>query len=121
MWKSSGRIYSMSWYRKRCNGLDGGKQDDLTIDQAASWSLIGVLSLADAFTVSCPVPKSQMTSFPTQVASPTTTKPIITMIPMQSKLSDIENMGVPDERRCMVKIVHLVGGGRKFQCRTVCA
>jgi hypothetical protein len=74
--------------------LDGGKQEDITIDHAASWSLIDVLSLPDVFMVSCPVPKSQMISFPMQVASPTTIRPITTTIPMPSQLSNVKNMGV---------------------------
>ena len=54
-----------------------------------------VLSLSDVSTAFCPGPKSQMIDFPRQPASPTTTKQIITAIPMPSQLSIVENIAVP--------------------------
>lgn len=74
-----------------------GSRMSITDDYVASWSadFIVALSLPDVSTASRPVPKSRMINFPMQVARPITTKPIITMIPMPSQLSDVENMAVP--------------------------
>jgi len=56
---------------------------------------MALLFLPDVSPPSCPVPKHEMINFPMQVESPTTMTAIITMAPMPSQLSDVENIDVP--------------------------
>lgn len=101
--------------------LTAGSRINMTADYAISWSFVVALTLPDGSTASCPVPKSQMTDFPMQMASPTTIEPIITTIPMPSQLSDVENIAGPQGQRRIFTIVHSVEERRKLQCQTTCA